>query len=124
MADAITNVGAELNLQHYAGDTLPLVITATDNNNQPIDVSQYLFKMQVKKRLRYNEPPLMTLSLGNGITLGGLVNIVILNWQHPQLRGRLYYYDLEVTLPNGTIQSWLYGTIDMMQDVTNSTDES
>lgn len=110
---------APLDFTVYAGDSFKVTLTFTDTNNQPIDLSTATLKMQVKRNLGIPNPAL-TLTSSDGITIsGGSHNILSIN-KVINLKGAVYFYDLQSTATDGTIITYLRGKFTVVQDVTDS----
>lgn len=105
--------------QQYAGDTFKgLLMTLKDENNvNPIDITGYQFKMQIKT----SELGQIIKELTNdfGITITDAVNgaFKIDEFLTPQKSGS-FYYDLQVTYPNNKVDTYMRGYFPITQDIT------
>lgn len=108
----------EVNFRVYKGDfwSVPLVFTDTDDN--PIDFTGVEFKMQVKK-VASGSFKEMELTNGDGIEISGADNNTVTIEKNPlDIAAGKYKYDLQATLTNGKIVTYIYGVIDVKEDVT------
>jgi hypothetical protein len=86
--------------------------------NVPIDLTGASIKMQLAK---VNCSPSLELSTDNGlITITDAVNgVFTLNQFDMNVKAGTYNYDMQFTFVGGTIQTYLYGTWIVTEDVTN-----
>ena len=106
---------------HYKGDTFDGVqftlLNSTDNI--PINLTGCAIKIQFKKSAAYGT---LQKEITNtaGITIVDAVNGVfkidafLINWSEAN-----YYYDIEITFPNGLVKTYIKGTLAIIRDVTN-----
>jgi hypothetical protein len=103
--------------KQYQGDTLKILMKWKDKaTGNPKDLTGWVFKAQI-----YLDGVLITtLSTGNGITTGGTGNNETLIFKNPFLidKSRRYKIDLQATLPDGTIKTFVYGRIQIREEVT------
>lgn len=84
-----------------------------------IDLTNATIKTEFKKGSKTGAI-VKTLTIGSGITVTDAVNGVlqfdafILDWDVAT-----YHYDLEVTFNSGVVKSYIFGTLKVIQDVTN-----
>ena len=61
------------------------------------------------------------LSIGSGITIEFLeLGIFVWDSFNMDLEVAKYYYDVEITFPNGDVNTWVEGTMEVTQDTTYS----
>lgn len=107
---------------HTKGDTFDGVEfeLLTESNDPLLDLSNVSIKSQFRKRNRTGEV-VKEITNGSGITVIDAVNTkfqidkFIIDW-HPDI----YYYDIEFTLSDGTIKTYISGVIKIVQDVTRN----
>lgn len=103
--------------QAYRNDSFQNVITVTDGANLPISLATADVKMQI--RTKPDGDLLMAITEGNGITVGGAGNNVItisriMDIQH----GGRYFYDLQASFADGTVQTYIRGPFILLEDIT------
>lgn len=106
---------------HLKGDTFNgIEFTLIDSNSElPIDITDALITIQFKS---HSKTGLINveLNVGSGITITDAENGVfvidsfLLDWQPKK-----YYYDVQITFPNGVVKTYIEGTFLVIQDVTN-----
>lgn len=101
---------------HRKGDTFRALQFALKQNAVPVDLTESSISFQV--RTSPTGSLALSFSIGDGITLtdpaGGVFQI---DEQVIDLDSALYYFDLEVTLSNGFVLTYLTGTWQILQDV-------
>lgn len=111
-----------LDLCAYRGDTLEFSVQWLDQNQDPIDVTSYTAKLQVREKTASPDPPEVELTEIAGITLLADGNIEVkfeaADTLFPNLK-RSGVYDLELTSPGGDVTTLLSGTIAITDDVTH-----
>lgn len=104
-------------IRAYRNDTLQLTFTITDGSNVPINLSTADMKMQVR-----NKPDgdvYLTLTEGNGLTVGGASNNVVTVSKVVNISdGCTFYYDLQATFASGIVTTYLKGPFVVMEDIT------
>lgn len=108
---------AEHNFLVYAGDTWTVSLTFTDSNSAPIDLSAATLLLQIKKS-KSAADPVLELSEGNGLTVGGAGSNVVTISTVANLPKGTYHYDLQSTFSASSITTYLRGTISVTEDVT------
>jgi hypothetical protein len=101
----------------YKGATLTVTnITTT----LPIDLTGVSIKMQLKKCGMNNVPYALELSTANGIlTITDAVNGVFEIGQFSMnIEAGKYDYDLQFTFAGGVVQTYMYGTWNVVNDIT------
>ncbi len=105
----------------YKGDTFDGVQFTLLNtqNSTPIDLTGVNIKIQFRHNSKIGVIQ-KEITDGNGITIDDAVNGVfsvdsfIIDW--PPI---VYYFDVEITFPNGVVKTYIQGTIKVIQDITN-----
>ncbi|SEH05268.1 hypothetical protein [Candidatus Venteria ishoeyi] len=106
---------------HCKGDTFAgiqfTILNTTDST--PIDLTGVAIKTQFRKHSKTGKV-VKEIETENGITITNAVNGVfkfnafVIDWS-----AGVYYYDIEFTFSDGTIVTYLEGTLTIIQDVTN-----
>lgn len=105
----------------YAGDTWPAIqfkIKRKENETvTPINIDGVAIAMQVRKG--ENGPIILEFSNSNGITIIDAANGVfkINSFEVPKING-CFKYDLQFSYPNGEIHTYLYGEMNIKNDIT------
>jgi len=110
------NNASKVNICCRRGDTFKLEANIKDANGDPLDLTLYTYKMEIRE---YDNGPVVIPSTDITITGSseGLLLIVIAAADMIVDAGT-YVYGLQTTLiADGTIETWLYGTIDIVQDI-------
>ena len=102
------------------GSTYTVQMVYLDPNGNPINLTGYTAKMQL--RLQYGDPvAALTLTTENGgITINGptgTINILATDEQTLVLQPTFYVYDLDI-LSGGTIQRLVQGQVTVRPEVT------
>lgn len=109
---------ANYDLYVEQGATFELSIIWKDNEGTPIDITGYIARMQIRQN--YDLDPIISLTDGNGIVLGGVdgtIDITITDEQTTDieiLRGK---YDLELEL-GGVVTRLIQGGVEISREVT------
>ena len=110
------------------GSTVNFSINYLDSNGQPIDLSQYGSKMQIRET--YSSPPLLTLSSslngdGTGLNMdnavSGAIGIYIASCTSSMLTFAEALYDLDIISGSGdcpTVTRILEGKVKISKEVT------
>jgi hypothetical protein len=111
---------ANYNLLIEQGATFTLSILWKDNDNNPIDITNYSARMQIRKT--YESDPVISLTsdLGGGITLGGeagTIDILIEADATENIEIRQGRYDLELEF-NEYVTRLIEGEVDISKEVT------
>jgi len=105
------------NMRAYRNDTLSYVISITDANSAPISLANADVKMQV--RTRPDGEILMSLTEGNGITIGGVgSNVITLSKIVDIENCGNYHYDIQATFNSGIVSTYLKGLFIVIKDIT------
>ena len=103
-------MATEYNFSAKKGDTRKAITFADINvNGTPVVIASA--RMHVKKKATDSEPVFVPVLLVSGDS----VEISKQIWNIP---ARDYVYDIELTLDNGDVKTWISGTITITQDVS------
>ena len=89
-------------------------------NKFPVDLTGYSARMQVRET-HLSPDTLISLSNGNGITLGGVAGTIgiLISAQNTQgFKPVKHVYDLEIVSANGAVTRILEGTFNVTPEVT------
>lgn len=118
MADVNLVVQSTLNITCLRNDTFSLDMDWTNSNSEPIDLTIYEFRAQVKKSkaastavLTFEDEDFSRDADGNLVMSKSASNMNIV--------AGVYQYDLQTTSPSGTIATWLAGKFIIQEDVTD-----
>lgn len=104
------------------GATFLLPLLWKDPQGDPVDLTGYSAKMQVRRKAGSVDPPLLDLSSTNGgITLGDAAGTIVITASATQttaMTGRTGVYDLELTSPTGVVTRLVEGAVDIHPEVT------
>ena len=105
------------------GATWNLAVEWQDNNGQPIDLTGYTAKMQLRTSPMADIADVTLTSAPNGgiiiVPLTGTLNLTITAAQTAQLKPQRYTYDLEVTLPQtGFVARLIQGVMNVSAETT------
>lgn len=92
-------------------------------SSTPVDLTGYSARCQIKGARGLEEPALLTLTVGDGITLtevDGAVEVVITDEQAAELTAGTKYYDVVLIDPSGNADCYLKGRIKFLESVTSS----
>ena len=115
------------NLTIEQGTTLNLDLTYRDSDNNPIDLTGYSAKMQIKSDYADKNPKTyLTLSSSlnadnTGLTLGGAsgsINIFVSAPSSSAINFDSAVYDLEITSITGLVTRLLEGNVKLNREVT------
>lgn len=103
----------------YKGDTAPTTLTFTNVNGDPIDLSGASILMQIKEKTG-DLTSLVELSTNDLISIGGTDNnvVTILSWVDVPYSRVPLVYDMQFTLSNGRVVTYLTGKITVVIDVS------
>jgi hypothetical protein len=104
---------AEGNIKAYQGDTFSPTLTFTDDNEDPLDFTDVVFKMQIRKK---DGTLMQTLIQDVDITVT-LPNIVVFNSIINVEKG-CYEYDLQGTYSDNSVVTFLGGSFDVTKQIT------
>jgi len=110
------NNAAQVNICARRGDTFVLTSNVKDSDGTAIDLTLYTYKMEVRE---YDNGPLIITS--SNITISGTaagVLTVTISSTNMLVNAGTYVYGLQATLTSdSTVETWLYGTFDVVQDI-------
>jgi len=105
------------NIKAYRNDTLQLTFTIRDNDGNPVSLANADLKLQVR-----NKPDgtvYITMTEGNGLTVGGVGNNVITISKIIDFNAcGCYHYDLQATFTNGIVNTYVRGSFIIFNDIT------
>ena len=107
---------AQYNIQIWENDTWNNTFTLL-NDTTPISLVGATIEIQIRKTLNSTNPSL-TLTLGDGITIGGTNNNVITIDKQIVLDGGSYVYDMPILFSDGTEKTYIWGQFIVYKDVT------
>ena len=103
------------------GADFPFMLTWKDSNSNPIDLTGYSARMQIRPSHKSSEVILSLSSPDDGITLGttdGLITVNITNAQSSAIDISAGRYDLELVNPSGLVTRLIEGKIKFKPEVT------
>ena len=107
------------NIIAYRNDTLQLTFTLLDSAGAPISLATADVKIQV--RTKPDGEVLLTMTEGDGITVGGAGNNVVTIAKICDITGcGSYYYDLQATFASGVVSTYVRGAFIVQKDITLS----
>lgn len=120
MAEILTS---QLDFRHYKGDTFPEQLFQMEEEidavTTPIDLTGAVINMQL--RVKAGENVFLNLtSVGDaGITITDSVNGEFkINEQIINIDARKYLYDLQITLANEKVFTYIKGVFEIINDIT------
>ena len=108
-----------LNFSHIQGDTFTEVPFEIIINTLPLDLTGAVIKMQLRKECG-GIPYLSLTSVANaGLTITDAVNGVFkINEQIIDIPEYNYLYDIQITLDDDTVKTWINGNFLIKCDIT------
>lgn len=109
-----------LNLTFPQGATWKLAMTYTDSAGDPINLSNYTARMQVRQSYTATQT-VLSLTNGSGITLGGTagtIDLLIPATTTASIGAAQYVYDLEIESASGEVTRVVQGTFSVTPEVT------
>lgn len=110
-----------VNLTFGQGTTWKLSMTYTDANDAPVDLTNYVARMQARVGYDAATTVLNINSNGSGITLGGTagsISIVVPASTTTTIGAAQYVYDLELVSPSDEVTRLIEGTLTVTPEVT------
>ena len=108
-----------LNLSTKRGDTFAEVPFQINVNAVPLNLSGALIRMQLRTDYGGTVYLELTSVNNNGITITNAANGEFkINETIIDLEARAYKYDIEITLSNGEVNTWISGVFSVVNDVT------
>lgn len=102
-----------------AGSTFQVIFAWNDSDENPIDITGYSARMQLRRELPQEDPD-VALSIGSGITISGTDGEMLVEIA-PSVTETLsgcYFYDLEVESPAGVVTRLCQGNVTISSEVT------
>ena len=105
----------------YKGDTydgVQFTLLNTENSS-PIDLTGVAIKIQFRYDSKIGGIQ-KEITNGNGVTISNAVagifsiDSFLIDWSPD-----IYYFDIQMTFPNGVVRTYIQGTIKVIQDITN-----
>ena len=113
---AIVNIDDQYKGDTYDGVQFTLLNT---EDSSPIDITGAAIKTQFRYNSKIGKVQ-KEITNGAGITISDATNGVfsidpfLIDWP-----ANTYYFDVEMTFPNGVVRTYIQGTIKVIQDITN-----
>lgn len=104
-----------------AGSTWTMSVTYKDPAGAPIDISGYLARMMVRKKINSPGSPLISLTDASGITITGVdgkLDLLIPAADTALLPEGDWRYDLEIESPGGIVTRLMEGRAEVVGEVT------
>jgi hypothetical protein len=112
-------------IETYAGDTLSFFASIVDIVNDvetPRDITNHTFKGEIKAQPGRSQPVVDTFTIvQSGSASEGRINIRLPASKMATLGGnetRVYYYDIQYTLTNSDVRTFLAGKLVIESEVT------
>jgi hypothetical protein len=120
MTALLSEQAGKLDITLEEGTDFQTTLTWKDSNDQPIDLTGFSAKMQIRKTAGLTGTPELELTDAAGLTLGGALGTIIVNITAVQniFGSKSFVYDLILTDGAGTITPLLRGTITSIAKVT------
>lgn len=116
MANINLDISEVLDIKCRRYDTFQLDMDWTDSDEDPIDLTGYTFKMQVRKKST-SASPVLTID-DDDFTKDANGNLTIeKSSADMNMKGGNYVYDLQAT-SSGVVSTWLKGMFVVTDDVT------
>jgi hypothetical protein len=113
------NNAAIVNICARRGDTFTLKANVKDSDGTAVDLTLYTYKMEVRE---YDDGPLVITS--SNITISGTaagVLTITISSTNMEVDAGTYVYGLQATLiSDSTVDTWFYGTFDVVQDIVEN----
>lgn len=109
---------------HLKGDTFDGVIFTVSVNSVPLNLTDASFKMTLVKQapqkdIKVKTPVLTLTSPSGGLSLvNGPLGKFQINKQIINIPPDVYAYDIQITLADGTVKTYVKGTWKILQDIT------
>ena len=107
---------AKYNIQIWRNDSWTQIF-ALLANEVPIDLSGSIIEIQVRTTPTATNAEL-TLTLGNGLTIGGVDNNQVIINSIVDISAGNYVYDLTVVFPSEIVKTYVWGTFIVFEDIT------
>lgn len=112
---------ATLNLTFPQGATWTLSLAWNDDDGDPINLTGFSAAMQIRQSYAQSATPIVSVSSGSGITLGGAagtIEVRVPATSTDDIRAGRYVYDLELTSGGGEVTRLVEGTVTVTPEVT------
>lgn len=119
MAD-LTQQAGNLNIEIEAGTDFQTTLTWRDENAALVNLTGYTARLQIRTTAADSGTPVLALTNGAGLTLGGVNGTIIIDITNAQndFGSKSYVYDLELTDGSSKITRLVEGTITSILKVT------
>jgi hypothetical protein len=104
------------NIRAYRNDTLQRTVTITDGSALPISLANATMKVEVRDKP--DGDVYLTLTEGDGLTVGGTGNNVVTISKVVNIDGGCYFYDLQATFTSGVVTTYIKGSFLVTDDIT------
>ena len=102
---------------HIKGDTFVGTQFTIQVNGSPLNLTNVSIEMMLRKS--ETSPVALKLTKGSGITVNNAAaGIFSIDEQIIDIPSAKYLYDIEITLPNGEVKTYIGGTFKIIQDIT------
>lgn len=108
------------NITLEQGVTWRTVVTVEDSDGAPVDLTGATARMHIRENLD-SPTPLLALTNGSGITVGGAAGKLVLlltDEQTAAITWRYAVYDLEIETGGGEVSRILKGQVEVDREVT------
>lgn len=106
-----------LNILLKQGDSSETVLSFKDDLNNPISLSGYSIKMDVKDSENVNGPAVISKSIGSGLVVDGHVLTIQFGDETLELGSEVYFYDI-LFVSGNTKNRWVSGKLLIDKSVT------
>lgn len=119
MTESSSSIAGALNITHKRGDTFQRNFTITDDDDNPIDLTGYTCRLQIRENA--SRDAVLSATTSNYISITGAsdnIITVVVPASLMSFDARSYLWDLEVTSTGSVTETWLAGTFTLVQDIT------
>lgn len=99
------------------GDSNETVLAFHDDLNNPINLTGYSIKMDIKTSENVNDPAILSKTIGNGLSISGHVLTVHFGDETLNLGLEIYYYDI-LFISGSDKNRWVSGKLLIDKSVT------
>jgi len=118
MASVNLDIAQQLDITCRRGDTFKLTMNITDSSNQAVDVTQYSFRMELKKN--FSSEPITTFENQDFLKNSDGTLIVLKAATDMNFASGVYIYDIEaIKLLDSTVQTWITGSFVLNENITD-----
>lgn len=104
---------------HLRGDTFDGTVFTVTVNGIPLDLTGASIKMSLVTDLKTFEPVLTLSTPSSGMSIvSATAGKFQINKQVISLAPNNYYFDIQITLADGTVKTYIKGTWKILQDIT------